>query len=156
MTSLFLKNGVPSVKWRDSKGKTHTVSEKSYTRNFHADHDLEEKVDKLQNKEKKVDEIANSNEELIEQKEKELKDKENESIRSLTAEEKDEMITKLKAELEDLKDNLKRDKEEAKINKEFLGANNHEAKGTYSVIKFDNNYINREGDELLLSLGSSV
>jgi len=111
----------------------------------------EDRVEKLQNKEeKRVDEIASADEIKLKRIEEIKK-----SLRGLSAEELDDELEKLRAELEDLKENLKKDKAEAKINREFLGANNNEATGTYSVLMYNDQSITHEGDSLLQLMGSS-
>lgn len=114
-----------------------------------ADHDKDEKVDKLQNKEKKVDEIANTDEIKL-KKIEEIK----KSLRSMSAEELDEELEKLREEL----DNMKKEKTESKkASREHIGVDNYEAKGNYSVLQYNNisTIESREGDELLILMGSS-
>ena len=117
------------------------------------DHDKEEKVDKLQNKEKKVDEIAKADEDKIKRIE-EIK----RSLRGLSAEELDDELEKLKADLEELKKNQTEDKDEDKqsisSSIEHVGYDNSNSK--YSVLTYNVNSIeSREGDSLLIKMGST-
>lgn len=110
-----------------------------------ADKHREEEVEKIENKEKKIDEIAN--EDKIKRIEEIKK-----SLRGLSAEELDEELEKLRAELEE----LKKDKEESKTaNREYLGANNYEAQGHYSVLMYNDQTVTHEGDSLLILMGST-
>jgi len=125
----------------------------------------EDQVDKLQNREKKVDDIASADEIKLKRIEEIKK-----SLRGLSAEELDEELEKLRAELEE----LKKDKEESKSASlemtcvdntsssrsgsklEHIGIDNYEAQGHYSVLKYINQSALHEGDALLLRMGSSV
>jgi len=166
MTNLFLNNGVPSVQWRDSKNILHTCTEQAYNKIFAQamketkcgrDHEIEEKVDKLQNKEKKVDEIANSNEDIIKQKEEQLKQLQDqdrkESIAALmrmSKEELDDELERLRAELHDLEEEKKESKSAS--SDEFIFVDNYAP--TYSVIKLNSKRHN-EGEQLIIELGST-
>jgi len=113
------------------------------------DHDNEEKVDKLQNKEKTIDEVA-ANEEKIKEKEKELAAKIKKSQMSKSAEELDEELNELREELESLKKGSKK----ASTN-ETIGINNDDIRITKRhVLKLNDNIESREGDELLKLMGS--
>ena len=119
------------------------------------DHDIEEKVEKIENKEKKVDEIAKADEDKIKRIEEIKK-----SLRGLSAEELDEEIEKLKAELEDLKRNQTEDIDDDKQSKEasveFIGLDNYESKNSnYHVLSLDQHDNSASADRLLISLGSS-
>ena len=113
------------------------------------DHDIEEKVD----------EIAKADEDKIKRIEKIKK-----SLRGLSAEELDEEIEKLKAELEDLKKNQTEDTDEDKQSKEasveFIGLSNSDINTSrnseYSVLTlgpYQDNSLS--GDSLLIKLGST-
>lgn len=123
------------------------------------DHDIEEEVDKLQNKEKKVDDIANSNEEEI-KKQKE-KDETKKANMKLSKEELDEILESLRAEIEELKDPKdKETKEASTIKSEFIGLSNSDINTSrnseYSVLTlgpYQDNSLS--GDSLLIKLGST-
>ena len=113
------------------------------------DHDIEEKVDKLQNKEKKVDEIAKADEDKIKRIEEIKK-----SLRGLSAEELDDELLKIKQELDDLKKD-KTDSKSASTKSEFIGVNNYESKNSiYHVLSLDQHDNSVSGDSLLMLMGS--
>jgi len=182
------------VTWLDKNGNRLSCDSRSYSKIYSeaarkikaascskmADHDQEEKVDKLQNKdeEKKVDEIA-ERDDLIKVKERELVEKQRAAITSLSAEDKDELLESLRAELEE----LKKEKEERgskNASLEFIAsastyvtANNLEKvcvdnspvnknrklegifNPDYSVLKYiQTSNTDKSGDQLLLDMGS--
>ena len=114
------------------------------------EHDIEEEVDKLQNKEKKVDEIAKADEDKIKRIEEIKK-----SLRGLSAEELDDELLKIREQLDDMKKDKTEDEDKQSISsKEHLGYDNSNSK--YSVLIYNANSIeSHEGDSLLISLGSS-
>jgi len=166
MTTLFLDNGVASVKWRDSKNIVHSCTEESYTKifkqamketKFARDHDKEERVDKLQNREKKVDEIANSNEDIIKQKEdqlRKLQDEDRSALMRMSNQDLLDEIERLKkekdtieAEIHDIEDK----KSKSASRDEFICVDNYQP--TYSVIRLSDRKKD-EGEQLMIELGS--
>jgi len=120
------------------------------------DHDNEEKVDKLQNKEKTIDEVA-ANEDLIKQKEKELEKKERDALMSMSAEDREDLLDELREELKSLQAEAKDAKSNYAIanTSETIGVNNDNIRITKRhVLKLNDNIESREGDELLKLMGS--
>jgi len=142
------------------------------TGNVFSANEHEDKVDKLQDREKKVvDEIASADEIKL-KKIEEIK----KSLRGLSAEELDEELDKLRAEI----DELKKDKEERESKSasefiasgntsimrndklEFVGAESLDSVYTtnvlnpdYSVLKYiPYSSTDKSGDSLLISMGS--
>jgi len=174
MTTLFLDNGVPSVKWRDSKNILYTCTEESYNKIFRqalketkcADHEKEEKVDKLQNKEKKVDEIANT-EEINKQEDKEKKlEAYRAEVRKETKDLNDDEINEMKenfqAQIEELKKNLNKeeDKQSKSASLERIGFDDYNVRtvknSNYEVLTlqpYDSDSM--LGDSLLIRMGST-
>ncbi len=100
-------------------------------------------------REKKIDEIASADELKLERIEKIKK-----SLRSMSAEELDDELLKLREEL----DNMKNDKQDSKsgLTLEKIGYNNYESKGNYAVLTYNEpTASSRVGEKLLISLGSS-
>ena len=113
------------------------------------EHDIEEEVDKLQNKEKKVDEIAKADEDKIKRIEEIKK-----SLRGLSAEELDDELLKIKQELDDMKKD-KTDSKSASTKSEFIGVDNYESKNSiYHVLSLDQHDNSVSGDSLLMLMGS--
>jgi len=125
------------------------------------DHNIEENVDRLQNKEKTIDEVA-ANEEIIKDKEeqiKKIKEKERESLMALSAEEREDLLDELREELKSLQAEAKDAKSNYAIANtlETVGVNNDDIRITKRhVLTLDNtNTIEkREGDKLLKLMGS--
>ena len=116
-------------------------------------HDIDQEWDKLQHSEKKADDIAQADEDKIKRNEEIKK-----SLRGLSAEELDDELEKLKAELEELKKNQTEDTDEDKQSKsasrEHVGYDNSNSK--YSVLTYNVNSIeSHSGDSLLQLMGSS-
>ena len=120
------------------------------------DHDIEEEVDKLQNKERKVDEIEKADEDKIKRIEEIKK-----SLRGLSAEELDNELLKIREQLDDMKKDKTEDEEkqskEASV--EFIGVCNSDINTSrnseYSVLTlgpYQDNSLS--GDSLLIKLGS--
>ena len=133
------------ITWMDCDGKSLSCDKKSYDKIYKQaaiqiisanDHDIEQEVDKLQNKEKKVDDIANSNEEEI-KKQKE-KDETKKANMKLSKEELDEILESLRADLEELKNPKDKETKEASTKSEFVGVDNYSIKNSeYSVLSLD-------------------
>ena len=121
------------------------------------DHDIEEEVDKLQNKEKKVDEIAKADEDKIKRIEKIKK-----SLRGLSAEELDDELLKIREQLDDMKKDKTEDTDDDKQSKEasveFIGVSNSDFNTSrdseYSVLSLDQHDNSVSGDSLLMLMGS--
>ena len=154
------------ITWMDCDGKSLSCDKKSYDKIYKQaanqiisanDHDIEQEVDKLQNKEKKVDDIANSNEEEI-KKQKE-KDETKKANMKLSKEELDEILESLRADLEELKNPKdKETKEASTIKSEFIGVSNSDINTSrdseYSVLSLDQHDNSEIGDSLLILMGS--
>ena len=179
------------ITWLGQDGQRMSCARESYQKIYSeavrkikiaSDHDLEEKVDKLEDppKEKKVDEIASGNEEIIKRKEKELEEKQRAAITSLSAQEKDDLLDELRAELDELKkDKEERESKSKSASLEFVASGNTEIirngnlekvgveplSNTYTTNVLNPNYsvlkyipyssVDKSGDTLLQSLGSS-
>ena len=115
------------------------------------DHDIEEEVDKLQNKEKKVDEIAKADEDKIKRIEEIKK-----SLRGLSAEELDDELLKIREQLDDMKKEKTDSKSASTIrSSELIGVNNYESKNSiYHVLSLDQHDNSVSGDKLLMLMGS--
>jgi len=150
MTTTFNDNGVASVKWRDCMNKEYTCTQESYNKiyknaekeiRFGRDHDLE----------KRVDEIANSNEDIIKQKEEQLRklqDEDKQSQMRMSNEDLDLELDRLRAELHDLEEDKKESKS-ASVD-EFIFV----PKPAYSVIKLSDKKKD-QGEQLMIELGST-
>ena len=128
-----------------------------------ADKHREEMVDKLQDKEKKVDEIATADE-IKQKKIEEIK----KSIRSMSAEELDEELVKLREELDNMKEEKQDDKQSKQASLELIGVDNSRSTRSESNLErvgYDSNYSvltykapsteSQKGDELLILMGST-
>jgi len=113
MTTSFNDNGVASVKWRDSMNKEYTCTQESYNKIYknaekeikYADHDREVSVDKIQNKEKKVDEIATVHPDDIE---KQIQAKEDRIKELEEDEKKEDRAALMRMSNQDLLDEIER------------------------------------------------
>ncbi|MCH8915631.1 MAG: hypothetical protein IIA82_07305 [Thaumarchaeota archaeon] len=132
-----------------------------------ADKHREEMVDKLQDEEKKIDEIANKDE--IKKKEEDNEDKK--ANMELSLEELDEILESLRAEIENLKNPDKEDDKQSKqaiemvyvdnsrstrsgSKLEHIGYDNSNSK--YSVLVYKTpSSDSQDGDALLILMGSS-
>jgi len=153
MTTTFNDNGVQSVKWRDCMNKEFTCTQESYNKiyknaekeiKFGRDHDLE----------KRVDEIANSNEDLILQKEEQLRklqDEDRSALMRMSNQDLLDEIERLKKEKDDLESDIKSSKSAS--TQELIGVDNFESK-IYSVLKLNTRTYHNDGEQLIIELGS--
>ena len=126
------------------------------------DHDKEERIEDLKNEEKKKEEEAN--EEKIRKIEEEKKKKieaYKADLRDLDDDELDELLESLRAEIHELKNQLKpktdEEKKEKKASLEYLGVDSPAYKTkNYSVLALEPYHDNKlSGDALLIRLGST-
>ena len=161
MTDKTWRKAESDITWSDGNGKRYSCAKESYNkiygeavRRVHAaavckaDNEEEDRPkDKSTiEREKRIDDIASADEE-IKKKEDELHEKENAAVRSMSNAERDDLIQELRKELESLK---KGKKAKSAKRLEHVGIDS-----SYSVLTYNMNSIERDGDKLLQSLGST-